>query len=209
MKFLHNISRLEALSDGVFAFAATLMVVSLDLNESWLTLQNKWVSLITFGASFFILIALWSVHYNYFRRAAYVDYWIIAYNTVLLFMVLYYIFPLKSLINSWLGAEKITEEGLGNLFGWYSLGFMFIFGCFSLMYRRAYKKVKSVTESITLLFYSRHFAIYVLVAALSAGLATLGIGLRFGLPGFIYSLLGPLCYLHAKRFEKKYPNMIE
>ena len=41
MKLPHNIGRLEALSDGVFAFAATLMVVSLDLNESWLDMTDK------------------------------------------------------------------------------------------------------------------------------------------------------------------------
>ena len=38
--------------------------------------------------------------------------------------------------------------------------------------------------------------------------AHLGIGIRYGIPGFLYVLLGPLCYLHAARFQKKYPNML-
>lgn len=209
MKFPHNISRLEALSDGVFAFAATLMVVSLGLEESWLARDSRVLELITFGGSFFVLIALWVVHYNYFRRAAYVDYWIIAYNTVLLFVVLYYVFPLKSLINTWLGQEPISEEGLASLFQWYGLGFLLIFLCFSLMYRRAYKKTKSFSRSLNLLFYSRHFAIYVGVSALSMGVATLGVGIRYGLPGFLYAILGPLCYWHSVRFEKIYPNSLQ
>ena len=209
MKFPHNISRLEALSDGVFAFAATLMVVSLGLEGSWLARDSRILELITFGGSFFVLIALWVVHYNYFRRAAYADYWIIAYNTVLLFVVLYYVFPLKSLINTWLGQEPISEEGLASLFRWYGLGFLLIFLCFSLMYRRAYKKTKSVSRSLNLLFYSRHFAIYVGVSALSIGVATLGVGIRYGLPGFLYAVLGPLCYWHSVRFEKKYPNSLQ
>ncbi len=208
VKTPHNISRLEALSDGVFAFAATLMVVSLGLEESWLARDSRVLELITFGGSFFVLIALWVVHYNYFRRTAYVDYWIIAYNTVLLFVVLYYVFPLKSLINTWLGQEPITEEGLASLFLWYSLGFVLIFLCFSLMYRRASKKVKSVSRSLNFLFYSRHFAIYVAVAALSMGVAAMGIGVRYGLPGVLYVLLGPLCYLNSKYFDKKYPNIL-
>ena len=209
MKFPHNISRLEALSDGVFAFAATLMVVSLGLEESWLARDSRILELVTFGGSFFVLIALWVVHYNYFRRATYVDYWIIAYNTVLLFVVLYYVFPLKSLINTWLGQEPISEEGLASLFRWYGLGFLLIFLCFSLMYRRAYQKTKSVSRSLNLLFYSRHFAIYVGVSALSIGVATLGVGIRYGLPGFLYAVLGPLCYWHSVRFEKKYPNSLQ
>lgn len=209
MNFPHNITRLEALSDGVFAFAATLMVVSLDLGESWVTLESKGLNLITFAVSFFVLIALWVVHYNYFRRAAYVDYQIIAYNTLLLFVVLYYVFPLKSLTNSWLGQEAITREGLASLFQWYSLGFLLIFLCFSLMYRRAFYKDKSTTRSLTLLFYSRHFALFVGVAAISILLAYTKAGIRFGLPGFIYILLGPLCYFHSVRFEKKYPKMLQ
>ena len=209
MTFPHNISRLEALSDGVFAFAATLMVVSLGLEEPWLARESRVLELITFGGSFFVLIALWVVHYNYFRRAAYVDYGIIAYNTVLLFVVLYYVFPLKSLINTWLGQEPISEEGLASLFQWYGLGFLLIFLCFSLMYRRAYKKTKSISRSLNLLFYSRHFAIYVGVSALSIGVATQGIGIRYGVPGFLYAILGPLCYWHSVRFEKKYPNSLQ
>jgi uncharacterized membrane protein len=208
VKIPHNISRLEALSDGVFAFAATLMVVSLGLEESWLASESRVLELITFGVSFFVLIALWVLHYNYFRRASYVDYWIIAYNTVLLFVVLYYVFPLKSLINTWLGQEPITEEGLGTLFIWYSLGFVLIFLCFSLMYRRASKKARSVSRSLSLLFYSQHFAIFVGVAVLSMAVAAMGIGIRYGFPGFIYVILGPLCYLNSKRFEKKYPNIL-
>ncbi len=209
MKFPHNISRLEALSDGVFAFAATLMVVSLGLEESWLASDSRLQELIAFGGSFFVLIALWVVHYNYFRRAAYVDFWIIACNTVLLFVVLYYVFPLKSLINTWLGQEPISVEGLASLFLWYGLGFLLIFLCFSGMYHRAYRKTKSVSRSLVLLFYSRHFAIYVGVAALSMGAAALEIGIRYGAPGFLYAILGPLCYWHSVQFEKKYPNSLQ
>lgn len=209
MKIPHNIGRLEALSDGVFAFAATLMVVSLDLNESWLDMQNKGINLITFAVSFFVLIALWAVHYNYFRRSdGYVDNVIIALNSLLLFVVLYYVFPLKSLINSWLGKERITMEGLADLFQWYSLGFLLIFLCISLMYYRAFKRTKNLSRSISLLFYSRHFAIFVALAAVSILMAYLKLGVRYGVPGFIYAFLGPLCYYHAARFEKKYPNML-
>ena len=81
-----------------------------------------------------------------------------------------------------------------------------IFLCISLMYRRASKKTKSLSKGLILQFYSRHFAIFTILADLSILLAYLGIGIQFGVPGFVYALLGPLCYYHAIRFHKKYPN---
>ena len=204
MKFLHDNNRVEAFSDGVFAFAATLMVVSLDLNKSFVLMESKVSSFISFGVSFFVLVMLWKVHYNFFRRTKYMDDWIIAFNAILLFVVLYYVFPLKSLINSFLGKEPITMEGLASLFKLYSGGFMMIFLCLTLMYYRAYKKTKSMDKAMALLFYARHFAIYVGVALLSIALSGFKIGITFGFPGVIYFLLGPLCYWHAKWFEKKF-----
>ncbi|NER10939.1 Protein of unknown function [Muriicola jejuensis] len=93
MKFPHNINRVEAFSDGVFAFAATLMVVNLDMNDGLQWFGAKASGLISFGVSFFVLVILWKIHYNFFRRTSYIDDWIIFYNAVLLFVVLYYVFP--------------------------------------------------------------------------------------------------------------------
>ena len=204
MKFLHDNNRVEAFSDGVFAFAATLMVVSLDLNQSFVLMESKISSFISFGVSFFVLVMLWKVHYNFFRRTRYMDDWIIALNAIMLFVILYYVFPLKSLVNSFIGKEEITYEGLASLFQLYSGGFLMIFLCLSLMYFRAYKKTKSMDKALFLLFYGRHFFIYVLVALLSVALSGFKIGLTFGFPGLIYLLLGPLCYWHAQWFEKKF-----
>lgn len=204
MKLPHNISRIEAFSDGVFAFAATLLFVSVGNEQSSSVLKIDWKDFIGFGVSFFVLVGLWSVHYNFFRRTNYMDNWIIALNSVLLFVVLYYIFPLKSLLDTWFNGQGISLESFSSLFQLYSLGFLLIFGCISLMYLRAYKKTKSVNRGIELLFYTRHFGIYVMVAVLSMAIAKLKLGLVFALPGLIYSLLGPFCYWHSKHFFKRY-----
>jgi len=204
MKFLHNANRVEAFSDGVFAFAATLMVVTLDMDESLLLIGSKATNFISFGVSFFVLVLLWKVHYNFFRRNGYMDNWIIALNSVLLFVVLYYVFPLKSLVNSWLGANPITANELGSLFVMYGLGFALIFLCYALMYYRAYRKTRNVETSVDLLFYAQHFSIYVVTAFFSILLGVLKVGITFGAPGFFYALLGPFCYFHAIWFEKKY-----
>ncbi|MGB5647918.1 MAG: TMEM175 family protein, partial [Muriicola sp.] len=167
MKFLHNNNRVEAFSDGVFAFGATLMVVTLDMNDTLLVTGAKASSFISFGVSFFVLVILWKVHYNFFRRNSYIDNWIIALNSILLFVVLYYVFPLKSLINSWMGLQAINRDELASLFVMYGLGFAIIFLCYALMYYRAYKKTKVLDTSIELLFYAQHFSLYTLTALVS------------------------------------------
>ncbi|MBT8281249.1 MAG: DUF1211 domain-containing protein [Muriicola sp.] len=204
MKFAHNSDRVEAFSDGVFAFAATLMVVTLDMDESLQLIGAKSSNFISFGVSFFVLVILWKVHYNFFRKTSYIDNWIITFNSVLLFVVLYYVFPLKSLVNSWMGVKSITKDELSALFVMYGFGFAMIFLCYALMYYRAYRKTRSLDKSMDLLFSAQHFSLYVLTAFLSIILGLLKVGITFGAPGFLYAMLGPLCYFHAVWFEKKY-----
>jgi uncharacterized membrane protein len=204
MKFPHNLSRVEAFSDGVFAFAATLMVVNLSMETSMEFTRSSLTDFLSFAVSFFVLVGLWWVHYNFFRRADYIDNAIIGLNAVLLFVVLYYVFPLKSLVQSWMGQGVQTMEDLAQLFLMYGLGFTLIFLCFSLMYLRAYKKSKSAPVAMTLYFYARHFGIFVFSGMISVVLAYFEVGIKIGLPGFIFGILGPLCYLHSYWFEKKF-----
>ncbi len=204
MKFLQSKNRLEALSDGVFAFAATLMVVDVGKSTELLSLKEELPNFISFAASFFIMMALWKVHYNFFRRTNYIDDLIIALNMIFLFTVLFYIFPVKGLLDSALQQSQITIDSFSQLFQIYSIGFAMMFGSFSLMYLRAYKKDTDIENPYVLLFYTRHFLIYVFVGLFSALLANLQIGLRYGVPGFVYAILGVLCYWHSVEFQKKY-----
>lgn len=210
MAFKHDTKRIEAFSDAVFGFAATLMVITLDTDASFTNLiqanQTNWI---TFAVTFFVLVALWKVHYNFFRRTNYMDNWIITFNSILLFVILYYIFPLKSMLNSLMGKEAQTWESLSSLFAFYSGGFILIFLSLSLMYYRAYKKTNSVEESLNLLFYTRHFGIYVFVGFVSLLLATFGIGIEYGFPGFIYFIIGLFCWAHAIWFNKKFKDALE
>lgn len=204
MKLPHNISRIEAFSDAVFAFAATLLVVSVssDSTDSIIAIDFKLFT--GFAISFFVLVTLWYLHYNFFRRTDYMDNQIIVINAVLLFVVLYYVFPLKTLINSWFSSQGMTPDKLAGIFELYGLGFALIFLCLSLMYFRAYQKTKQLNSAFHLLFYVRHFGIFVIVAMLSVVIAYLQIGINYGLPGILYSLLGPFCAVHSYYFFKKF-----
>lgn len=202
--FSHSKSRLEALSDGVFAFAATLMVVDIGTTTEFVSLKNELPNFISFAASFFIMMALWKLHYNFFRRTDYVDNWIITLNMILLFTVLFYIFPVKSMLDTILKESTMSKNDLSQLFQLYSVGFSLMFLSFSLMYYRAYKKDNKILNPFLLLFYTRHFLIFVFVGICSAVLAKFQIGLRYGVPGFAYAALGILCYVHSIKFHKKH-----
>lgn len=209
MKLLHNSSRIEAFSDGVFAFAATLMVVNFNMDGNLEFNKASGAGFLSFAVSFFVLVSLWWVHYNFFRRNSYMDNWIILFNSILLFVALYYVFPLKTMVQSWMGEGGISSmNDLSNLFILYGIGFLLIFLCYSLMYFRAFKKTKSGKNSLLLYFYARHFGIFTMVSIISILAALLELWIRIGFPGWIYGLIGPLCYGHAQWFSKKYPGIL-
>lgn len=204
MKFLHSKDRLEAVSDGVFAFAATLMVVNIGSSTEITTFKDELPNFISFGVSFFVMMGIWKVHYNFFRRTNYIDNWVISLNMILLFTVLFYIFPVRSLLITGFGGERIAIDEFSNIFQLYSIGFSLIFLSVHLMYLRAFKKDRTPEKNLKLLFYARHFFIFIMVGIVSFLLAKFQIGLRFGVPGFVYAFLGPLCYFHSLKFHKKH-----
>lgn len=211
-------ARLEALSDAVIAFAATLLVVSLEVPATLGALRADLSGFIAFGISFGALVAIWSTHAAYFRRVPVHDGLVVALNGLLLFVLLFYVYPLKllsrGLVASLLGSQRGTEAGalvatwdeLGTLFVLYGLGFVAVFACLAALYLHAWRRYASfglTGDRRHLLFLARHYALFVAVGAVSVALATTGIGLRVGLPGWIYCLLGPLCWWHGARWGRR------
>lgn len=197
-------SRLESISDSIFAFAATLVVVSLDVPESFEVLKENLFGFFSFAVSFLGLILIWKVHYNFFRRIEKIDNWIIALNMALLFVILFFVYPLKFLSNLTIGKGDIkSAQELSELFQLYGLGFTLIFLFISLMYLYASKSKSDISNRAEMRYYSRHFGIFVIVGVISIIIAKLNLGMSFGLPGFAFSLLGPLCWWHGVKFGVK------
>ncbi len=63
-----EVSRLENLADGVFAFSVTLLVVAQQVPTTFEGLQGVFRSFPAFVASFAVLMLFWNVHYKFFRR---------------------------------------------------------------------------------------------------------------------------------------------
>ena len=92
--------RTEAFSDGVFAFAITLLVLDIDVPESafshlWRGIADQWPSYLGYATSFLTVGGIWLVHHGIFRRLQYADGWVMRVNLLLLMAVAFLPFPTK------------------------------------------------------------------------------------------------------------------
>jgi uncharacterized membrane protein len=101
-----QMNRIEAVSDVVFGFALTFLVVSLQAPRTYSDLVNTMRGFPAFALTFGLLMAVWVRHYYFFRYYGLDDPPTIVLNTLLLFVVLFYVYPLKFFItiyfNVWL-----------------------------------------------------------------------------------------------------------
>lgn len=101
-------SRLENLTDAVFAFAITLLVIASEVPKTYVELQASMYDFIGFIACILMLLALWSNHANYFLRYGLQDKRTKTLNFLFLFVLLFYIYPLKYLF-SYIGSVQLVN----------------------------------------------------------------------------------------------------
>src|ERR1041385_8114346 len=140
-----EVSRTEAFSDVVFGFAISLLVVSLEAPKSYQELVETLRGFLPFAICFFLLIDIWFEHHDFYKRYALHDRATMALNTLLLFVVLFYVYPLKFVFT--LFAKQLRGEGMDIppsgvtlMFTVYGLGFAAVFALLAAMYGHAYKK---------------------------------------------------------------------
>lgn len=90
-----SVSRIEAFSDGVYAFAVTLLVLSLEVPQSFSELLDLFRGLPAFAICFAILVHSWYQHHRFFRRYGLDDAWTVTLNAALLFILVLYLYPMK------------------------------------------------------------------------------------------------------------------
>src|SRR6266550_2940942 len=139
----HESTRIEAFSDAMFAFAATLLVVSLEVPRDFTELVANLRGFVPFALSFAALYFIWVAHTNVFRRYALGDPFTLIVNGVLLFTVLFYVYPLKfmasAIVGMLTGHADIGLHGdqVGTLFIIYGAGWTLVFTVIALLYWHA------------------------------------------------------------------------
>ncbi len=210
----HEVSRLEAFSDAAFAFALTLLVVSLDVPKSYDELMVTMKGFPSFACCFALLVWIWHEHNMFFRRYGLQDGWTVFVNGMLLFVTLFYVYPLKFMFDSMFaqftavpGLQRMTLSQLSRASAIYGLGFFVLFLLFALLYRHAYNKRDELgltqTEVLDVKIFAGHHLVSAAVGLISVAVARLAPLEITPLAPTMFGLMGPLHYLFGIASEKK------
>ena len=210
----HDISRLEAFSDAAFAFALTLLVVSLDVPRSYSDLIRTMRGLPSFACCFALLVWIWHEHNLFFRRYGLQDGFTYILNGMLMFVVLFYVYPLKFMFDSMFAQfsanpdlQRMTLPELSRASAIYGLGFFVLFLIFALLYRHAYRRRSELGLTPTELFDVRSFASHHLLSA-GVGLVSMAFALlapqrvAFIAP-MLFGLMGPVHWGYGAYSDRK------
>jgi uncharacterized membrane protein len=190
-----DITRLEGFSDAVFAFAVTLLVVSLEVPKTFSELVEAMRGFAAFAVCFALLADVWYNHYRFFRRYGLQDPWTIFLNCVLLFFVLFYVYPLKFLFSTvFHNSGKIAAEEARVLFMIYGAGYAAVFLVLALLYLHAWRKRRELALNPLESLRTRHSLIDHTAMA-TVGLVSIALAatlpLRWvGLAGYFYFIIG-------------------
>jgi uncharacterized membrane protein len=177
---VESTARLETFSDGVFAIAATLLILEISLPHEGSVahqLAHEWPSYAAYAISFLTLGIVWVNHHTVFTQIARVDRTFLFINVVFLMVIAFSPFPTRVL------AEHLREGSKAAAFA-YGLTFTLMAVCYGALWfyaARGRRLIADDADQRTVSGISRSFApgsaVY-LAATLSALLsAYLSVGL--------------------------------
>jgi uncharacterized membrane protein len=210
-------SRIEELSDAVFGFALTLLVVSLEVPRTFDELLGSMRGFGAFAICFALLVVIWFEHYTFFRRYGLQDTYVLVWNTILLFLIVFYVYPLKFLFtlffNEVLGMSffvtlpgglvvpMIQEGQLPQLYLIFGIGWTSVWLVFVLLYRHALQQ----SEQLEL----TQLEVFDTWASLNENLVAVGVGLVsialvfLGLTivaGWVYLVMFPMTWWVKRQY---------
>jgi hypothetical protein len=212
-----EVSRIEALSDAVFGFAITLLVVSLEVPRTAGELLHAMRGMVAFAACFAMLFLVWHHQYRFFRRFGLEDGPTMLLNALLLFVVLYFVYPLKFLWGHMIGrlmgdpAYVLNANGVrvpvigvsqaGTLMVVFGLGYVSVFVIFALLHLHALRMRNALQLDTLELFDTRDNVRETLLNAaiglLSISVVAIGGSAWSAWAGLTYWLVGPAMGVHG------------
>lgn len=202
-----EVTRLEAFVDAAFAFALSMLVISLDAipaNAAELLAAMKGIP--AFAASFYLIAMFWSAHARWSRRYGLDDAMTARLSLVLVFLVMVYVYPLRVLFGSlfswithqWLpsGFALRTWRDLQVMFSVYAIAFGTLGLVIAALYQHAWRMRDALAlsreERVELLVARNCWLVAPATSVLSLLLAW-GVpptqGWMAGLPGMAYALM--------------------
>ena len=213
-RYGREVSRIEGFSDAVFGFALTLLVVSLEVPDNFDGLKEIVRGFIPFAATFALVCWIWFEHYAFFRKFEAEDGLTITLNCALLFLVLFFVYPLKFVFAHVIpgllrnGPQLQLSESEGRMMMWlYSAGFVAMMFVFVLLYWNQYRRRQELGLSPEQAFAARTGA---QTHMISVGVGLTSVLLSLTVPihwiwtaGVIYMLQGPLHWGNGRSIERR------
>jgi uncharacterized membrane protein len=215
-----EVSRVEGLTDAVFGFAVTLLVVALEVPNTYDGLLDVLRGLPAFVICFVLLMLFWNAHFRFHRRYGLQSPLTRVITMGILVLVLFFVYPLKFLFTlvtvNLFGLELANAPHLDNreqtifLYVIYGLGFAGVWSLYAALYLYALRKKKVLELSRPEVLMTKaalgENLVYVGVCVLSIVLA---ITTRSDwLPGVIYFVLGPLQGFNGWWFGRKLNKLV-
>ncbi len=231
-------SRLENLTDAIFGFAITLLVIASQVPKTYVELQVSMYSFMGFIFCIMLLLGLWNNHNNFFLHFGLQDSTTKILNFLFLFVLLFYVYPLKYLF-SFLGTAVYAQIKLAmgdnsealsqviadinqaqlNSVQWvdimirFGLGLFLMYFLLLLMHVNAYRKREYLKLSLKEQYITRTFiqayGILLGVCTLSMGIVSLFGGKSASISGMVYALIPILLPLHRKFRDKKMVSIFD
>lgn len=201
----HDMTRIEVLTDTAFAFAVTMLVISLnDLPRSWEELSESLRQLPALLASFAQIMMFWAAHVKWSRRFGLEDAPTIWLSAAMVFVTLVFVYLLRLLFSSafawftdgWLPSE-IDIDSAGQvrwLFVLYGAGFLLLSALLGALNAHALRlrehlalNALEIHDTRTEILVS---AVLAATAATSIVLALIADGAGLAFAGLVYATLG-------------------
>lgn len=213
-----DVTRVENLSDIVFALSLTLIVAS-SVPTSFDALVGLWREAIAVAMCFALVLLIWSKHHAFHRRYGLDDGRTIFLNSIVLFLIMIFAYPLKYLalfmINLFTGYFETMEavntvmplERVDLFIVVYALGYAAVFGVFALLYAHALKRADDLklTEAeriITRLEVHQGIAAIVISFLAAASALLLPQNISY-MGGSVYFLIAPVMIWLTRRAYKQ------
>lgn len=224
-------TRVEAFSDAVFALALTMLLISTKPTRDFNELLDFTTELVPFGLCLTAIITIWHEHFVFFLRYGFRNPRIVMMNSILLFIVLFYVYPLKFLATLlfylfWYAVTGTTQVALqvnkmmdgGNvatLMVIYGLGLAAISFMFCMMYRYALKRAGELDLNAIEIFETRVSLVKNIlmgsIPLLSVFLALIfyfNQSLSGTISGFTYFLYMPVMMLYGRSVDRRRKRLI-
>jgi uncharacterized membrane protein len=207
-----EVTRLEGFTDAVFAFAVTLLVVSLEVPKTLPDLLAAMHGFLAFGVCFALLASVWYEHYRFFRRYALETPWAVILNCALLFFVLFYVYPLKFLFSAMFNQQQLEVAAVRILFAIFGLGYAAVFGVFALLYLHAWH-LRAVLKLTPVEALRTQVSLIDQIAMLAIGLLTIGLARTLpdglvGITGLIYIIV-PIYFTIAHSIARRRERQLD